>query len=74
MSTEYFRSIAPFLPTELAIQLEQLCQSPSTEPLMDALIRFVCGAGCPETLSDNIRSQWSEKQQDAQRALSTLFP
>ncbi len=74
MSTEYFRSIAPFLPTELAIQLEQLCQGPSTEPLIDALIRFVCGAGCPETLSDNIRSQWSEKQQDAKRALSALFP
>ncbi|KAF8346648.1 histone chaperone Rttp106-like-domain-containing protein [Amanita rubescens] len=74
MPTEYFRSIAPFLPTELAIQLEQLCQGSPTEPLIDALIRFVCGAECPETLSDNIRSQWSEKQQDAKRALSTLFP
>lgn len=72
--SEYFRAIAPSLPEELAIQLEQLCHGPSTEPLIDALIRFVCGAGCPETLSDSIRSQWLEKQQEAKRALCALFP
>ncbi|KAF8626043.1 hypothetical protein AX15_005132 [Amanita polypyramis BW_CC] len=74
MSAEYYRTIVPTLPTELAIQLERLCQSESTVPLIDALIRFVCGAGCPETLSDNIRTEWSEKQQGAKKALYSLLP
>ena len=72
--SEYFRAIAPLLPTELAIQLEQLCQGPSTEALLDTLIRFVCGAGCSDTQSDDVRSQWFEKQQEAKRALCALFP
>ena len=72
--SEYFRAIAPSLPEELAVQLEQLCHGPSMEPLIDALIRFVCGAGCPETLSDSIRSQWLEKQQEAKRAICALLP
>lgn len=72
--SEYFRAIAPSLPEELAVQLEQLCHGPSMEPLIDVLIRFVCGAGCPETLSDSIRSQWLEKQQEAKRAICALLP
>ncbi|KAK2464122.1 hypothetical protein APHAL10511_003870 [Amanita phalloides] len=74
MSTEYYRTVLPSLPGELAIQLEQLCHVPSTEPLLDVVIRFICGAGCPETFSDTIRSQWSKKQQEMRKALYALCP
>lgn len=72
MSTSYYHVIKPTLPTELATQLEQLCQNPSTELLLNGLIHFVCGADCPETLSDGIRTEWSRKQQAAREVLGTL--
>ena len=74
-STSYYRAIAPSLPTELAIQLEEeLSKKPTTEPILDALIRFVCGADCPDTVSEGIRTQWPEKQRAAKKALCSLFP
>ncbi|KAF8637125.1 hypothetical protein AX17_003029 [Amanita inopinata Kibby_2008] len=73
LDTSYYRTILPSLPTELAIQLEQFCQSSSLEQLLDALVRFVCGADCPQTLSGVGRTQWSGKQQAANKALNALF-
>ncbi|PFH47448.1 hypothetical protein AMATHDRAFT_67753 [Amanita thiersii Skay4041] len=70
----FYRTTLSSLPTELAVQLDQLCQGATAELLLDTLIRFVCGAHCPDAVSDQTRAQWPKSQQDAQKAIDLLFP
>ncbi|KIK65074.1 hypothetical protein GYMLUDRAFT_94509 [Collybiopsis luxurians FD-317 M1] len=71
MDTKYpfLQVVSASLPNELSKELAALCSAPSSEALLDNLIRFVCGAEC----SSGDEDQWAYQQAVVQRKLGGLL-
>ncbi|KAG6908803.1 hypothetical protein DXG01_003250 [Tephrocybe rancida] len=73
--TAFLRAILPSLPSDLAKKVRTLCGStsePSTEYVLDALIRFISGAECAPDATPDAQLQWTEKQQAASTILTGM--
>ncbi|KAF7970342.1 hypothetical protein HWV62_24306 [Athelia sp. TMB] len=73
MSTSYLQTLRAFLPEECLPELEISCQNPSTEALLETMIRFAVGGQAPTHVSAPT-SVWESKQADAKKALDALNP
>jgi len=72
--TPFLHSVSSSLPTDFTAKLEALCKdSPSSEPVLDTLIRFIVGAECPFNSPSEMRDQWSDKQRIARKTLNDLM-
>ena len=73
MSASYLQTLRAFLPEECLPELEISCQNPSTEALLETMIRFAVGGQAPTHVSAPTPA-WESKQADAKKALDALNP
>lgn len=73
MSTLYLQALRTSLPQELMVQVDKLCQSPTTEALLETLIRFTAGGEPSGDASAQTCQEWTLKQSAAQKALDNLI-
>ncbi|KAJ3763521.1 hypothetical protein EV360DRAFT_33368 [Lentinula raphanica] len=67
---EFLHVVSSSLPTAMSQDLATLCTSPSSEALLDNLIRFVCGADCSSSSSE---IQWASHQALVRQKLGELL-
>ncbi|KAJ3973569.1 hypothetical protein EV361DRAFT_970346 [Lentinula raphanica] len=68
---EFLHVVSSSLPTAMSKDLATLCTSPSSEALLDNLIRFVCGADCSSSSSSE--TQWASHQALVRQKLGELL-
>lgn len=72
--THYLRFMMPSVPTEMASKIRQLCIQSANETLLENLVRFLIGAPHSQDASEDLRRQWTEKQNTTRSILSSLNP
>lgn len=70
--TPFLHTVTTALPKEISKDLVALCSSPSSEALIDNLIRFVCGAPSSGQFQEDTEAHWASQQALVRQKLSEL--